>query len=223
MAEQLGQTAGAFARLWGERLTLIKALDLMGVSLREQEKTVEAESVFKEAIGLIEELRRELPGERQGVIRFMEDQTHAYLHMVQLQLDRKWPEAALAYVERSKARSLLEVLHTGNSGITQAMTAEEREQEGVLAQNVARLNDAILRESRRPNVDRKRITELGSQLEKARTESRVFEVLLYAAHPEVKVKRLAFDPAPSGELVSAVPDPRSALLEDSVTDNGMEH
>ncbi len=220
-AEQLGQTAAAFARLSGERLTLIKALDLVGVSLREQEKPVEAESVFKEAIGLIEELRRELPGERQGVIRFMEDQTHAYLHMVQLQLDWKRPEAALAYVERSKARSLLEALHTGNSGITQAMTAEEREQEGVLAQNVARLNDGILRESRRPNVDRKRITEMGSQLEKARTESRVFEVLLYAAHPELKVKRLAFDPAPSGELVSAMPDPKSALLEYSVTDNGV--
>uniref|UniRef100_Q028B5 Tetratricopeptide TPR_2 repeat protein n=1 Tax=Solibacter usitatus (strain Ellin6076) TaxID=234267 RepID=Q028B5_SOLUE len=221
VAEQLGQTASTFARLSGERLTLIRALDLVGESLREQEKPVEAESAFKEAIALIEELRRELPGERQGVIRFMEDQTHAYLHMVQLQLDRRRPEAALAYVERSKARSLLEVLRTGNSGITQAMTAEEREQEGLLAENVARLNDAILRESRRPSADRKRITELGSQLEKARTDSRVFEVLLYTAHPELKVKRLAFEPAPSGELLAAIPDPKAALLEYSVTDDGV--
>ena len=220
-AEQLGQTAASFARSSGERLTLIRALDLVGVSLREQEKPVEAESAFKEAIALIEELRRELPGERQGVIRFMEDQTHAYLHMVQLQLEQKRPEAALAYVERSKARSLLEVLRTGNSGITQAMTADEREQGGLLAENVERLSDAILRESRRPGMDRKKITELSSQLEKARTESRAFEVLLYAAHPELKVKRLAFDPAPVGELLSAMPDPKSALLEYSVTDHGV--
>jgi CHAT domain-containing protein len=221
VAEQLGRIAAEFSRANGERHTLIRALDLLGVSLRDQDKPVEAEAAFKEAIELTEELRRELPGERQGVIQFMEEQTTVYLHMVQLQLDRKRPEAALAYVERSKARSLLEVLQTGNSGITKAMTAEELEQEGTLAQKVAQLNDLILRETRRSTPDRKRITELGSQLEKARREYRLSEVLLYAAHPELKVHRVAFDPVAPAELVAGMPDAKTALLEFSVTDGGV--
>ena len=106
--------------------------------------------------------------------------------MVQLQLDRKRPEAALAYVERSKARSLLEVLQTGNSGITKAMTPEERDQEGILSQNLTRLDEQILRESQRPNPDRKRITEWSVELEKARTGYRSFETVLYAAHPQLE-------------------------------------
>src|SRR5206468_2469279 len=95
VAEQLARSAAAYARSSGERQTLISALDLLGTSLRDQERPVEAEAAFQEAITLTEELRRELPGERQGVIQFMEEQTHAYLHMVQLQLDLKRPEAAL--------------------------------------------------------------------------------------------------------------------------------
>ncbi len=221
IAEQLGRSAAAYARASGERQTLITALDLVGVSLRDQQKPVEAESVLQEAIALAEELRRELPGERQGVVQFMEDQSHVYLHMVQLQLDCKRPETALAYVERGKARSLLEVLQTGRPEITKAMTAEEREQEGLLTQNVTRYNDLILRESRRASPDRKRITEWGSQLEKARTEYRVFEVLLYTAHPELKIQRVALDPIPASELVSMMPDAKPAFLEYSIGDLGV--
>ena len=127
----------------------------------------------------------------------MDDQTAVYLHMVQLQLDRKRPEAALAYVERSKARSLLEVLQTGNSGITKAMTPEERDQEGILSQNLTRLDEQILRESQRPNPDRKRITEWGVELEKARTGYRSFETVLYAAHPQLKVRARRLRPRAS--------------------------
>jgi CHAT domain-containing protein len=221
VAEQLARTAVAYARQSGERQMLVTALDLLGVTLRDQQKPQESEAAFQEAILLTEQLREELPGDRQGVIRFMDDQTGVYLHMVQLQLDRQRPEAALACVERSKARSLLEVLQTGNSGITKAMTDEEREQEGILTQNLTRLNEQILRESRRPNPDRKRVTEWGTQLEKARTEYHSFETVLYAAHPQLKVQRVAFDPVRPGELVSAMPDARTALLEYSIGDGGL--
>src|SRR6185369_9761392 len=173
---------------------------------------------LQEAILLTEQLREQLPGDRQGVINFMDDQTLAYLHMVQLQLDRKRPEAALAYVERSKARSLLDVLQTGNNGIQKAMTAEESEQEGALTQTLTRINEQILRESRRPNPDRKRVTEWATQLEKARTEYHSFETTLYAAHPQLKVQRVAFAPVRPADLISSLPDTHTALLEYAVLD-----
>ena len=220
-AEQLARTAAAYSRQSGERQTLVTALDLLGVSLRDQKKLDESEGALQEAILLTEQLREQLPGDRQGVIRFMDDQTAVYLHMVQLQLDRKRPEAALAYVERSKARSLLEVLQTGNSGITKAMTPDERDQEGILSQNLTRLDEQILRESQRPNPDRKRITEWSVELEKARTGYRSFETVLYAAHPKLKVERVAFDPARVSDLVSALPDSNTALLDYSIGDSGI--
>jgi CHAT domain-containing protein/tetratricopeptide (TPR) repeat protein len=220
-AEQLARTAVAYSRQSGERQTLVSALDLLGVSLRDQGKSDDSEAALQEAILLTEQLREQLPGDRQGMIRFMDDQTSAYLHMVQLQLDRKRPEAALAYVERSKARSLLEILQTGNSGITKAMTPEERDREGILSQNLTRLDEQILRESQRPNPDRKRIAGWGVELEKARAGYRSFETVLYAAHPRLKVQRVAFDPARIGDLASALPDSGTALLDYSIGDAGI--
>src|SRR5206468_197169 len=74
-AEQLARTAVAYSRQSGERQVLVTALDLLGVSLRDQGKSDESEAALQEAILLTEQLREQLPGDRQGAIRFMDDQT----------------------------------------------------------------------------------------------------------------------------------------------------
>ena len=219
VAEQLARGVIADSRLAGETRMLVDALDLLGVSLQDQERPVEAEAALQEALQLAEQLHDQLPGERLGVAQFMDDQAGVYLHMVRLQLDQHRPEAALAYVERSKARALLDVLQTGASGITKSMTAEEVEQEAALTQKLTLLNEEILRESRRSAPDHKKITALASQLEKARTEYRSFQVVLYSAHPELKLQRVALEPVRPRDLLATVPDAKTALLEFSVAED----
>ena len=221
VAEQLARSAADYARSSGERQMLVTALDLLGVTLRDQDRPQEAEVALREAIQTTEELRQELPGDRQGAINYMDQRMLPYLHMVQVQLDRGRAESALAYVERGKARSLLDVLQSGTTGIQKAMTAEERDQETVLAQTLTHLDEQILKESHRPNPDRRRITEWGAQLEKARTEYHSFETVLYAAHPQLKVQRIAFDPVKPADLLATLPDSHTALLEYAVLDGGV--
>jgi hypothetical protein len=93
----------------------------------------EAQAAFEEAIQEVESMRAQLPGEQQGAIRFLDSHRGVFLHMVQLQLDRQRSEVALEYVERSKARSLLDTLRLGNPAVTQAMTDDEAARERSLA------------------------------------------------------------------------------------------
>ncbi len=212
-AVQYSRMAIEFARQAGDSAMLMTALDLSGVALHSQEKHAEAEKAFLEGIQLTEQLREQLPGDRMGSVHFMNAQTSVFHHMILLQLDLKHTDAALAYAERHKARSLLDVLANGGSGITKAMDAQDQDRESALKQVLTRLNDQILGESHRPSPDRKRIADLTALLEKARTEYRAFESQLYAAHPQLKVQRVAFEPVRPADLIASLPDRKAALLE----------
>jgi CHAT domain-containing protein/Tfp pilus assembly protein PilF len=220
-AESLARSAVEYGRSSGEVQVLMNALDTQGVALRELKRPDEAQASFEEAIRAIEETRTHLAGEQQSAVYFMEERRGVYLHMAQLQLDRGNQEAALAYVERSKARSLLDTLKLGNPSITTAMTPDEAAQERELARNLQSIRDALLLQSHRPNPDRKQLQEMRAQLEKARTAYRSFEASLYATHPKLKLHRAQFDPVAPRDLIAAYGDPATALLEYLIGDAGI--
>jgi CHAT domain-containing protein/Tfp pilus assembly protein PilF len=220
-ALELGRSAAEYGRWSGQADVLAQALDVAGVALHELKRPDKAQAAFEEAIQEIEGLRAQLPGEQQGAAHFLENWRGVFLHMVELQLDRKRNEAALSYVERSKARSLLDTLKLGNPAITKTMTAEEGEHERALARNVEQLRDAVLRQSRRPNTDRKRLDEIVAQLAEARAEYRSFEAALYVEHPRLKVARAAFDPVRPIDLLHEVEGDNTAMVEYSIGDGGI--
>src|SRR5262249_51221281 len=53
-----------------------------------------------------------------------------------------------------------------------------------------------------------------------RNAYRTFEIALYAAHPQLKVQRVAFEPVAPTSLIAALPDAKTALLEYVFTDEG---
>lgn len=220
-AVELGRAAAEYGRWSGQAQVLSEALDVTGVALLELGRMDEAQAAFEEAIQEIEGMRAQLPAERQGAVGFLESRRGIFLHMVQLQLDRKRYEAALSYVERSKARSLLDTLKLGNPTITKAMTVDEGARERALARNIEQMRDAVLRQSRRPNPDRKRLDEMGAQLAAARAEYRSFESELYITHPRLKIARAAFDPVRPLDLLHDVRGDATAMLEYSVGDGGV--
>jgi CHAT domain-containing protein len=212
--------AADFARRENMPRILVRADDILGVALQSLGRKAEAEAALEEAIKTIERLRSELPGERQALANFMTEEVAPYQHMILAQADNGHPELSLAYSERSKARTLLDVLQSGGATVTKSMSAPERAREQQLAARVTLIQEQMAQESRRDVPNRKSLTALGATLEKARNEYRSFEFELYAAHPELKVQRVAFDPFSPADLAAAIPDTSTAMLEYAITDGG---
>ena len=212
--------AADFARRENAPRVLSRADDILGIALQSLGRKAEAEAALEESIKTIERLRAELPGERQALNNFMAEEVVPYQHMILAQADNGHPELALAYSERSKARTLLDVLQSGGATVTKSMTAAERVREQELAARVTLIQEQMAQESRRDVPNRKNLTALGTTLEKARNEHRSFELELYTAHPELKVQRVAFDPFTPSDLAASIPDTQTAMLEYAMTDGG---
>jgi len=85
--------------------------------------------------------------------------------------------------------------------VTKAMTAAELARERELGGALSALNSQLMTAGAAANPSAERIGELSARLERARFEYESFEASLYAAHPELRVRRgeaLPFEPA-SGE------------------------
>jgi CHAT domain-containing protein len=216
----LARPAADYARREGEPRTLSRADDVIAAALEAQGKLQEAEAAALESIQSAERQRGEIPAERQALARFMESQISTYQRMVDIQLDLHQPELALAWAERSKGRVLLDVLQSGGTAVNKSLTAAEQKEEAARIARIRRVKEDMMAMSHQPAPDHNRMAALGRQLEEARAQYRAYELSLYAAHPELKVQRVAFEPAASGELAAALPDADTAMLEYGITDSG---
>jgi CHAT domain-containing protein/tetratricopeptide (TPR) repeat protein len=221
-ALDLGRLSLEYARKAGEIPAIEHAGEMVGAALHSLGRDQEAQAAFEEVIRITEELRELVPGDQRSAANFMSNHTSVYLRMAELEIGRDHLEEALAWVERSKARALFDVLSTGRSDITKTMSDDERREEEQRRRDVKRLNEQLLQESRRETPDKRRLSDLATRLEKARIQQRSFEIALYAAHPKLQVQRVAFAPASAHEMAAALPDPSTALLEYSaIGDNAV--
>ncbi|MGB7925088.1 MAG: CHAT domain-containing tetratricopeptide repeat protein [Pyrinomonadaceae bacterium] len=178
----------------------------------------EAQKSFGEAINTIETLRAQTIGGEQEQQRFFENKLGPYHGMAALLTKQGKPGEAFAYAERAKARVLLDVLQTGRANIAKAMSAPEREREGRLKRELAALGAQVSRESLGQRPDQTRLTDLRAKLRNARLEYEAYQTTLYAAHPELKVRRGEAQPITLSETSQLLPDAGTALLEYMVTD-----
>ncbi|HXD32561.1 MAG TPA: CHAT domain-containing protein [Pyrinomonadaceae bacterium] len=178
----------------------------------------QARQDFLEAIVTIERLRGQVVGGEQERQLFFENKIAPYQGMIDLSLSQNNPAQALSYAERAKGRVLLDVLSSGRAEVTKAMTSNELERDRALAAQITSLNTQLagLKQSKPTEAQ---LTEITAQLDKARLEYEAFQVSLYAAHPELKVKRgqtplLTFD-----EVAALLPNRQTAILEYVVTED----
>jgi CHAT domain-containing protein/tetratricopeptide (TPR) repeat protein len=196
-----------------------EALSTMGRARRALNRPDLARGAFDQAIMIIERLRAQVAGSEQDSQRFFEDKLEPYHQMVQLLIDQNEPREAFAYAERAKARALLDTLRTGGGDINKAMTSDEREHERKLKAEITSLNTRIYREKLRDKPDSSRLAQLTALLEKARLDYEVFNVNLYAAHPELKIYRGQMRPITLDQAAGLIPDADTAVLEYVVTED----
>src|SRR5262249_24052820 len=142
-----------------------------------------------------------------------ENKISPYQAMVELLIAQNRSDEALVYADRSKARALLDVVSSGRINITKAMTSQQREQERNLDNHLVSLNSQITTTAVRAQPDAARLAALKADLQKARVDREAFHTMLYAAHPELKIKRGQSQPISSQEATALLPDAHSALLE----------
>jgi CHAT domain-containing protein/uncharacterized protein HemY len=173
---------------------------------------------LSDAISTIERLREQVAGGENDRERFFESKVAPYYAMVELALSGKDEYQALTYGERAKGRVLADVLGAGRADVTKAMTAQERERERELNQQVVALNKQIHREREQQPFDPSRLTDLEAQLQKARLEYEAFQTDLYAAHAELKLQRGQAPSLTPEQISRLLPDAKTALLEFVVGD-----
>ena len=212
------ERAAALAREADMREVLWFALTEVGGAYRSLGQPARARQSFEESVLTIEALRAQVAGGGQDQQRFFEGKLSPYNQMVELLAEAGDAGGALAYAEQGKARVLLDVLRSGRVNVTKAMTAGEKEQERGLKAAFVSLNTQITGEQRRPQPDRARLAQLKAQLDRTRLDQDDFQSRLYAAHPDLRVKRgdaPPFSPGQAGELLT---NSETALLEYVVTD-----
>jgi tetratricopeptide (TPR) repeat protein len=227
MAEQVGDQSEAAAILWhlGElhhsqgddpkaiemadrAAALAGRIDLPGISylaLTLKGKTylalkqpALAQQSLQNAISMIEQLRSQVSGGEQEHQRFFQNRVAPYYEMINLFIAQNNPAQALAYAERAKARVLLDVLRNGRINISRLMSQQEQLEERRLYSEIVALNAQVNAEKMRQPPDHTRIEEIEMRLQRARNAYEEFQVTLFAAHPELKMKRGLLPPFDDG-------------------------
>ncbi|HEY0100451.1 MAG TPA: CHAT domain-containing protein [Pyrinomonadaceae bacterium] len=207
-AADLGERLGFAEVVW--RSWLAKGYALQGQQQQEQ-----ARQAFGRAIELVEDLRRQSPGDEVERQKFFEDKVAPFHAMVGLLAAEKNKGEALFYSERAKGRVLLDVLQGGRLLVNKAMTAEEQRQEQEFQRQLD-LQDRAVSEAwggRREGVEFKLLLDRRSKLER---DYESFLQRLYEAHPELKVRRGEAQAVRADEVVRLLPD-ASAVIEFTVT------
>jgi CHAT domain-containing protein/TPR repeat protein len=205
-ATQLAREGNAPEVLW-------KTLTALGQAYRALKDIDQAQQAFNGAITVLEKLRGQLVGNEREQQLFFENKTVPYVAMVELLIAQNKLAEAFHYAELAKGRMLLDVLRNGRADITKTMTDEERSQEKQLNATVTALGSQLRKENSLPQPNKARLAGIDAQLQKARLEYEAYETRIYAAHPELKVKRGAADAITVAEVAPLIRDTEAVLLE----------
>jgi CHAT domain-containing protein/Tfp pilus assembly protein PilF len=178
----------------------------------------EANQALLRAIDLTEHLRGQFAGAEIDRQRAFEYYVTPYQAMVDFMVNQKQYTEAFTFSQRAKGRTLLELLQNGRVNISKSASPAESEQEQQLKRKLGSLNRQLSSEKLKSQPDGKRLTDLEAQLEKARLEFDSFQSALYAAHPELKVRRGEIRPISFDDVAELIPDAKTVLMDFIVTD-----
>ena len=205
-AAQIAESLNDSEELWTAQEKIGRALAGLG-------QLVEARENFLAAISTLEFMRRNVAGGEQQQQSFLENRLSPWHGLIDLLVSQGKHTEALTFAEQSKARVLLDTLHSGRASIRQTLSKEEQQAEEQHRRRLVSLNSQLTTEVRRDKPDATRVAELKKDVDKARLEYEDLETRLYLAHPELRLQRGDTPIIKSEELSSLLPDASSALLE----------
>lgn len=216
---EYAERAAAIARRIGSRQTLWSACTIIGKSRQALDQPSQARAAFDEAIAIIETLRAQVTGGEEERELFFEDKVYPYQQVIKTLLDARQNDEAFIYAERAKARVLLDVLSNARTDVTGRMSEIERERERNLKRDLTTLSMQLRSDQLRGGVDSSRLIDMQRRLDQARLDYTEFQANLYAAYPELRVRRNEVQAVTRTELSELLPDEQTALLEYVVTDD----
>ena len=200
----------------GAKGFLSPVMVLLGKIYRASGDVNKAIDSFAKSIELIEEQRlRFVIGGADDLQRFMSTRTEPYQQMVVTLAEAGKFDEALEYSDRVKARALLDTFHKGKQDIAASMTEPEKRREAELIRDLTSVNAELYR-SRRPRADAARIAALEAELKNKQLNYQAFQTTLYAAHPDLKVKRGDSPLFQISEAIELINSEKEALIEFSV-------
>lgn len=168
-------------------------------------KTDEALRACQAAVDSIESQITSIPGAEQEQ-NFFDDKTGPYYEMFRLLVERKQPERALEWVERSRSRTLMAFRRRANaSAENRNLSAGERNAEAALEGAIVSANRALRDVQTAPVKDAKRVAEIERQLRQKQLQLQELEAQLYSRHPEVMLARGALPRPTLSETQKRIP------------------
>lgn len=218
-ALQFAERAAKVAAEVGSRETLWFARNVAGKAYRALGQPEQARQAFDDAVKEIEAIRSQVSGGEHEQQSFFENKVSPYYEMIGLLVSQNRLREALVFAERAKGRVLLDVLQTGRANVTKSMTDSERERERKLTNEMTSLNAQLTRLRLERQPDAKHIGDLEALVQQARLDHEAFTNSLYAAHPDLRLKRgeaaHILNESQAGELLDA----KTALLEYVITED----
>ncbi len=194
-------------------MILHRLVDTLGDAYVGAQRFADARKSYLEAIAAIESVK--LSGSEDERESFFHEKCGPYLGMAQLLIRDGKPFEALQYSERAKARLLLDVLRGARTEINRAMTADEKQHERDLTNQIDRLEAQLAAEGAhvKPETLARR-DQLKSEMDSMLAE-------LYRKHPELRAQRGEFRPLAEAEFASLLGNSETALVEFALIDQGV--
>ncbi|NOT58807.1 MAG: CHAT domain-containing protein [Acidobacteria bacterium] len=215
MALKLSEAAVARDRQTGARQNLWLSLLRAGVAARLLNQPAEARRYFDESISVIEVAQLELAASERNQATYWESRLDPYRNLTAMLVLQGQPVEAWQYVERAKARVLLDTLNAGKINLAKSLTPAEQQQERQYKDALTVANTRMNRAAQNAQTTAAQRAELITARESARLDYEAFQTQLYAAHPELRIQR---GQAPLIQLpeLSQLLDGQSAALEFSI-------
>jgi CHAT domain-containing protein len=165
------------------------------------------------AIDAIESQLANVPGTEDEQQTFYRDKSGPYYQMFRLLVSQRRPEEAIAWVERSRTRSLIEYLGRNRVSADRGMlSAEERKEEATRQQEIVALNRNLRELYGQAKPDAAAIAHVDEEAQRKRFALQDYEARLYSRHPSLALARGAI-PRPSLAEVQKLIPPDGAILQ----------
>jgi tetratricopeptide (TPR) repeat protein/CHAT domain-containing protein len=199
------------ARAVGYEQLEAAALSNTAILEEEQGHPAGAEGRFQDALSILEGMRESLGGLSEFKASFLQDHLYLYHRYINFQVKQSQPATAFTWLQKTKARALLDLMYDGKVDVSGALTADERAEERRLKLTVAHHSKELIQAATRPSTEAAQLTLIKQQVASAEGDLQKFTDALYVRYPELARKRAA-QTLSLAEVARLLPED-TALLE----------
>ncbi len=185
------QQALALCRSVEDKVTTADLLGKIAAIEETQGRLDDAAAHASEALTMLEAVRESLGALAAEKVSFLEGNLNIYHVYVNVLAKQGKVAEAFNWVEKTKARALLDLMDAGKMDLAQGMSDEERQRERELQWQASQLNQRLVAEATKANPDKAQLSAIKEQMARAESDLQIFRDALYTAHPDLATKRAA--------------------------------